>query len=240
MEVAGELSTRLVETVERSLDDGGAWKTLLQADARAVLATTELASTVDAVLDAMWRRYAELEATVPLQPSLGAVFTTHLAAATLALHEALLEYGLTSDASYEVIYEIGWRIYAKMAVPPALLARALTRDPLKRMQLATDIFRFFPFGAPGYTWRDAPAAANVVAFDCTRCPVAEFFASHDASELCVRTFCKLDFPLAERWGGRLVRTGTISAGASHCDFRWHVEPPSLVQLRTGAKPRGPR
>ncbi len=124
-----------------------------------------------------------------------------------------------------------------MAEPPALLARMLTRDPRKRMQLATDLFRTFPFGAPGYGWRDAPAAASVVAFDCTRCPVAEYFARHDASELCVRTWCELDFPLAEKWGGRLVRGGTIASGATHCDFRWHVAPAPLVQLRARA-PQG--
>ena len=53
-------------------------------------------------------------------------------------------------------------------------------------------------------------------------PVAEFFAQHDASELCVNTWCNLDFPLAEKWGGRLSRTGTIAMGKERCDFRWRA------------------
>ena len=44
----------------------------------------------------------------------------------------------------------------------------------------------------------------VVAFDCLRCPVAEYFASHNLSELCVKTFCNPDFPLAEQWGAKWV------------------------------------
>jgi ubiquinone biosynthesis protein len=110
----------------------------------------------------------------------------------------------------------------QMGEPPLLLAGAFTRDPRKRLRLATDLFRFFPFGAPGYQWRDVSGVEGEVAFDCTRCPVAELFARHNASELCVRTWCELDFPLAEKWGGRLERTGTIAMGKERCDFRWLV------------------
>lgn len=230
VEIAGELREQLGDALRRSLDRGGLWKTLLEANARAVLATTAVAGAVDTILTEAWGRYYELEPTLPIEPTLGAVFTTHLAAATLATHETLLRHGIAEDESYRLIHEIGWRLYTQMGESPLLLAGAFTREPSKRLRLATDLFRTFPFGSPGYGWRDVPSAKGV-AFDCTRCPVAEFFANHNASELCVRTWCQLDFPLAEKWGGHLVRNGTISAGASHCDFRWHVEPP-LVELRT--------
>jgi ubiquinone biosynthesis protein len=206
-----------------SLDRGGLWKTLLEADARAVLGATSLASTVDAVLAEAWDRYYEFEPSVPIERTLGAVFTTHLAALTLALYETLRRHGITAEESYRLIHNIGWRFYTQIGEPPLLLAGAFTRDPNKRLRLATDLFRLFPFGSPGYGWRDVPSAEDVVAFDCTRCPVAEFFAKHHASELCVQTWCNLDFPLAEQWGGRLERTGTIAMGAQRCDFRWHVK-----------------
>ena len=67
------------------------------------------------------------------------------------------------------------------------------------------------------------SADGSVAFDCTKCPVAEFFGQPDASELCVQTFCRLDFPLAEKWGGKLKRNGTIASGAPVCDFRWEPQ-----------------
>ena len=157
---------------------------------------------------------------MPIQPTLGAVFTTHLAAATLALHETLLRHGMSPIESHRSIYDIGWRIYVQMGETPLLIASAVTRDPHKRLKLATDLFRTFPFGAPSYQWRDVMSADGSVAFDCTKCPVAEFFGRHDASELCVQTFCRLDFPLAEKWGGKLQRSGTIASGAPVCDFRW--------------------
>ena len=85
-----------------------------------------------------------------------------------------------------------------------------------------DLFRAFPFGEPGYIWQDVDDAPTTVGFDCLRCPVAEFFARHEEAELCVQTWCNLDFPLAEQWGGRLERASTIAAGADRCDFRWRV------------------
>jgi ubiquinone biosynthesis protein len=223
VEVAGELLDQLDGAVKRSLGGGGLWKTLLEADARAVLGVTSLAVTVDAILTESWDRYYELEPALPIERTLGAVFTTHLAALTLAMHETLLRHGFAAEESYRLIHDIGWKFYTQMGEPPLLFAAAFTRDPKKRLRLATDLFRLFPFGSPGYAWRDVSSTEEVVAFDCTRCPVAEFFARHRASELCVQTWCNLDFPLAQKWGGRLERTGTIAMGADHCDFRWHIE-----------------
>lgn len=70
----------------------------------------------------------------------------------------------------------------------------------KRLRIATDLFRSFPFGEPGYLWEDVEGPSYVIGFDCVRCLVAEFFDRHDESELCVNTWCNLDFPLAEKSG----------------------------------------
>jgi ubiquinone biosynthesis protein len=222
VEVAGQLGEQLGDAVRRSLEHGGLWKALLEADARSVLRASALSDEADSVLAQMWDRYYELEPTLPVERTLGSVFTTHLAALTLAMHERLLGSGVAAEESYRLIHDIGWRFYTHMGEAPLLLAGAFTREPRKRLRLATDLFRIFPFGSPGYGWRDVPSADDVVAFDCTRCPVAEFFAKHDASHLCVKTWCNLDFPLTEKWGGRLERTGTIAMGEDHCDFRWHL------------------
>jgi L-2-amino-thiazoline-4-carboxylic acid hydrolase len=136
------------------------------------------------------------------------------------MHETLVGHGVDSKESYRLIHDIAWSVYRQMAEPPLLIASAFTRDPRKRLKLATDMFRGFPFGSPSYEWRDVESADGAVAFDCVKCPVAEFFAGRGASELCVATFCRLDFPLAETWGGQLERTGTIASGADRCDFRW--------------------
>lgn len=220
VELFDELRGRFGDVLQDSLEHGGLWQTLVEPHARAALSATRLGATIDEILKQAWLRYYEVEPSVAIQPTLGAVFTTHLAAATLALHETLLRHGITTAESHRLIYDIGWRIYVQMGETPLLIASAVTRDPHKRLRLATDLFRTFPFGAPSYQWRDVMSGDGSIAFDCTKCPVAEFFGQHDASELCVQTFCRLDFPLAEKWGGRLKRNGTIASGAPVCDFRW--------------------
>ncbi|HUG25406.1 AarF/UbiB family protein [Piscinibacter sp.] len=221
VDVFGELRDRLGSTVRGALEGGGFWQALVEPHAELVLKTTPSDVLVSDLLKQTWDRYYELEPGVVLQPTLGAVFSTHAAALILAMHETLLRHGVSAADSYRAIYDIGWGVYRQMAEPPLLIASAFTRDPRKRLKLATDLFRSFPFGSPSYKWRDAPSSDGAIAFDCLKCPVAEFFASHDASELCVQTFCRLDFPLAETWGGQLERSGTIASGAEVCDFRWY-------------------
>ena len=221
VDVFGELRDRLGSTVRGALEGGGFWQTLVEPHAEVALKTTPLDVSVSDLLKQIWDRYYELEPTVVLQPTLGAVFSTHAAALTLAMHETLLRHGVSAADSYRAIYDIGWSVYRQMAEPPLLVASAFTRDPRKRLKLATDLFRSFPFGSPSYQWRDVASPDGAIAFDCIKCPVAEFFATHDASELCVQTFCRLDFPLAQTWGGQLERSGTIASGAPRCDFRWY-------------------
>jgi ubiquinone biosynthesis protein len=224
--VFGELRDRLESTVRGALEGGGFWRALVERHAEVVLKTTPLAAPVSDLMKQTWDRYYEIEPTVAIQPTLGAVFSTHAAALILAMHETLLRHGVAAAESHRLIYDIGWNIYRQMAEPPLLIASAFTRDPRKRLKLATDLFRSFPFGSPSYEWRDVVSPDGAIAFDCMKCPVSEFFANHNASELCVQTFCRLDFPLAETWGGQLERSGTIASGAERCDFRWYPRRPT--------------
>jgi len=220
-QVFDEFRDRLENAIQQSLEHGGLWRALLESHARSVLKTTRLAEMIEDVLTQTWKRYYELEPSIDIQPTVGAVFTTHVAAVILALHETLVRHGLSPEESYRLIYQVGWQFYTQMGEPPLLAASAFTRDHRKRLRLATDLFRLFPFGPPSYEWRDIPTSDGSIAFDCVKCPMAAFFAKHGASELCVQTACKLDFPLAEKWGGHLERSGTLASGASRCDFRWY-------------------
>jgi ubiquinone biosynthesis protein len=227
VELFKDLRGRLDGALQRSLESGGLWQMLLEPHAEAVLKSIQLDQPVADILSQTWERYYDLEPSIAIQPTLGAVFTTHLAAATLAMHEVLLRHGVSATESHRLIYDIGWRLYVQMGEPPMLMASAFTRDPHKRLKLATDLFRAFPFGPPSYGWTDVPSADGAIAFDCTKCPVAEFFDAHNNSELCVQTWCRLDFPLAEKWGGQLQRSGTIASGAARCDFRWRPLDPNI-------------
>jgi hypothetical protein len=61
--------------------------------------------------------------------------------------------------------------------------------------------------------------------------------ANDAADLCIGTWCNLDFPLAEMWGGRLERRGTLAAGAPVCDFRFVAAPNRRVREHELTTPR---
>lgn len=222
-EVLAQSRAGLGALLRSELNHAALWRVLVVPHARVVLADVFPGASLDAVLDDTWSRYYELERHESMQPNVGAIFSTHLAVATLAMHQTLLRHGVDPSRSHALLHEIGWRFYTRMGRIPELLASAFTRDPAKRLEFGTRLFRTFPFGSPGYGWRDVPTPDGSVAFDCTKCPVAEYFGRHDASKLCVNTWCKLDFPLAAQWGGRLERTGTLAGGANCCDFRWYAD-----------------
>ena len=76
----------------------------------------------------------------------------------------------------------------------------------------------FPFNDPGYRI-ETVSRERGTAFDVVYCPVASFFRDRGAADLCVASWCNLDFALAELTQQKLVRTKTIVEGADRCDFR---------------------
>jgi ubiquinone biosynthesis protein len=176
------------------------------------------------VLQENWRIYDQLVTSIPKEPTWGGHLMVRLAACAISLDRAPLQMSVPGAETARLVSAAAWLVYQKMALPPRILASLLTCNPLPRLKTATDLFRQFPFGPPSYQMEDVPAEAGVVAFDVLHCPVAEFFRREGQPELCVSTFCQLDFPLARAWGGTLERTSTIAAGAVRCDFRWRVPP----------------
>ncbi|HEV2741407.1 MAG TPA: AarF/UbiB family protein [Candidatus Elarobacter sp.] len=201
--------------------DIATFRALIDSTARPVL-SLRYGVDASAVLDRIWTRAEERWAAVPPQSSLGATFTVHLAAVTAAAYETFMAEGVTSEKATLTVYDVAWAVYQKMGSAAWSLSAVAGKDDADRMRVATVAFRTFPFSAPSYEWKDVASAAGTVGFDCLRCPVAEYFKTQQLSELCVRTWCALDFPLAEKiWHAKLERSGSIAGGASRCDFRWH-------------------
>lgn len=179
-----------------------------------------------AILDEIWTNATDRWTTLASQTTLGATITVRLASLTAAAYETLLARHPSVREATETVYDIAWAIYQKMGGAAWAASGVLSTDRAERLRLATVAFRTFPFSAPSYEWKPVPSPAGVVGFDCLRCPVAEYFQSQNLSELCVSTWCALDFALAENvWNARLVRSGSIAGGATHCDFRWHADEP---------------
>ncbi len=177
---------------------------------------------VDDILESTWATYGERAPSVPAPATIGARVMVQLSALTIAMYEALLAAGQSADGATALIYDTAWLVYTKMGAVPWAMAGIVSGDGYEKLRFATAAFRHFPFDSPSYVWQDVEAEPGVVAFNCLKCPVAEHFRAHNLSELCVNTWCKLDYPLARQWGSELTRTRTLATGAALCDFRWQA------------------
>lgn len=215
-----DILSAIAEKMKNAHDSSALPHSLIDPFARTILSEHHTEEDVQTILDDAWARYRNIEPGIPILSKPGPTINLRLAAATLAMYEALRFAGHSHGESLSIFRRISWAIYDKMGDLPLMIASAITSDPHGRMELATQMFRRFPFSSPDYVMVDVPSGENVVGFDVIKCPIAEFFKSRGMGELCRETWCELDFPLAEKWGGTLDRTATIAEGASSCDFRW--------------------
>jgi len=176
---------------------------------------------VDRLLVAAWANFDRLAPDVPRGSTLGSRQNLLLACLTLSMLEALTAEGVERDYAIELVGDTCWKIYAQWGQVPRQLTRLLSRDPVKRMRGSVEMFLRYPFNRPGYRRADVPEPRGR-GFDILHCPIAEYLAAHDASDLTVATWCNLDFQLARMWGGELERHGTIAGGADRCDFRFRA------------------
>jgi hypothetical protein len=145
-----------------------------------------------------------------------------LGCVTISYFKALTADGVERAYAIELIGDAAWKVYANWARLPRLLARAQSRDPAVQMRQSVNAFLRFPFTPPGYRF-DRFDTPQGVSLDMLRCPIASFFSQQGAADLCVGTWCNLDFALAETWGGQLERTTTLAAGDGRCDFRFSAK-----------------
>jgi ubiquinone biosynthesis protein len=180
---------------------------------------------VDRAVDAAWANFARLSPCLPREPTIGSRQNVALACLTLAMLQALLAEGIEREYAIELIGDACWKVYKQWGQIARLIAWLITRDSAKRMRISVNMFLSYPFNRPGYRYADVPEPRGR-ALDMWRCPVAEYLASENAADLCVATWCNLDYPLARMWGGQLERQGTLAGGAKLCDFRFCAGPTS--------------
>lgn len=213
--VLGAVARRVL--VERMVGEPGRRRTLSPSE-------------VDGILRRLWAIFDEVAPGIPWEPTFGARMNVALAGVTIAAHRALGEAEIVDPEASDLIREMAWCVYRVWGLVPGALARLITRDPVRRLRVGTRLFRRFPFNPPGYRMEDLPAK-GVVVFSVYRCPVADYLRTQGLSELCVRTWCALDEPLAEMWGATLERQGTLAGGAARCDFTWRPRPERLDRRR---------
>jgi hypothetical protein len=191
-------------------------------------------SDVARILRRTWRFFDSMVDDVPAEQVLGARINVGLACATIAAYKALLAEGIDRDEARRLVADVVWAIYEKMGRAAWTLSGAFAKPLAERLLVSTRIARRFPFGPPSYLMEDVGDEA-AVAFDVLRCPIAEYFAANGLPELCVDAWCNQDYALAEMWGSKLQRSGTLAGGSDRCDFRWL--PAKQARTRTDASRR---
>ena len=176
---------------------------------------------VDRLLAAAWANFDRLSPHLPRESTLGSRQNVILACLTLSMLQAFTADGIDREYAIELIGDACWKVYAQWGQIPRLVTRPVSRDPARRMRLSVEMFLRYPFNRPGYRYTDAPEPRGR-GLDMLRCPVADYLAAHDASDLTVTAWCNLDYQLARMWGGELERHGTLAGGASRCDFRFRA------------------
>lgn len=79
--------------------------------------------------------------------------------ATKSLRQDLLTQ---VEAGHAIVFRIGWPIYEFMCEIPLMQAKTLTKNPQKKMRIATDMFRQFPFRSPEFGWRDVDPGVDAL------------------------------------------------------------------------------
>ena len=197
-------------------------KPFINTSARRVLTPRFTADIANAMLKNAWQEYHILRKEPPQEQNFGARIMVGLAVISEMVYRQLAGKVKEREA-YRLFNEIAWDIYSKMGRAAYWFTGLMTKDGYKRLLKATRVFRAFPFSSPSYWWYDLPAEPGIVAFNCERCPVANYFKMRGNAALGKNTWCQLDYDLAKLWGGNLSLTNTIAGGAEVCDFRWKVQ-----------------
>jgi hypothetical protein len=175
---------------------------------------------IDRVVSQAWVEFGDLSKDLPSQPTAGSRLNIRLACLTLAFFRALIEYGVARAYAIELTADLTWSFYRKWGALRRFLRRGNPLGNFEGLSPGYVVPLPFPFNPPGYAAHWSPTPEAPIGFDVVQCPVSELFRSHNAADLCVGSWCNLDYPLGEALGLKLTREKTLVEGSDRCTFRW--------------------
>jgi hypothetical protein len=190
------------------------------------------------ILRKTWQGYGALApgAHVERLKTLGNRQNVLLGVLTLAAYRALLAEGVQERYATELLTDLVWKVYERWVAPLRMVARRVTDDPQQQMNLMLRMFLRYPFSRPGYDWQARPEP-DAFALDIYRCPVYDYLKSQGADQFMLRSWCTLDFALAQvmTTGGHYQRLHTLAAGDKLCDMKWFAtRKPEAANDQSGA------
>jgi ubiquinone biosynthesis protein len=173
------------------------------------------------ILAKSWEIYLTEALSLPQQPRMRLTLIMNFACLTLSAYQTLVGFGIEKDYAIELIYELVWDVTSRSASSANRLTKSIYQDTMRRLEVLVDLVMRVVFCEPAYQTNKGELQDGFFMDVCT-CPVADYMISNQASDLCVNTWCAVDFGLVDIIGGRLERSGTRAMGKEKCDFRFHV------------------
>lgn len=200
-------------------------------------------SDIDRITKKSWERFETIigeQEPGPL-PNWGNRHNVYLAVLTIAVYQALREFGIEKKYAIELVSDAGWKLYSRFISLPRFVARLLAGDPQKQIALMLRTLMIFPFRAPGRPGYEVMAweEDNRYGTFWTYCPPLKYVRDYvenrgDSGELELfqKTWCKYDWAFAslmmektEGAGGHYERFRTMSEGDDLCDMFWYARIP---------------
>ena len=174
---------------------------------------------IHSILESTWSIYHKRVGQMPRQANLGNWLVMHFAFLTLSAYQAMRDFGLTEETAVELIQDLTWQITSTWTRRAKRVSAPFFRSRLEQVKYFVVWIMKTLFSTPAYRFKMGEMD-NGFYLDVLQCPVAELMKSKGVPDLCIQSWCGVDFGLVEILGGELARTGTLAMGKEKCDFRF--------------------
>jgi ubiquinone biosynthesis protein len=175
---------------------------------------------VQNILAQAWEIYLTSAPSLPRQPRVRLWAVMNFACLTLSAYRAMLAFGIEKEYAIQLIYDLVWDVTSRSVRTANQFTTLFVQDNMRRMKILVDQVMKVLFSKPAYQTTNGKLEDGFF-MDVHTCPVADYMITNQAADLCVNTWCAVDFGLVDIIGGRLERSGTRSTGEEKCDFRFY-------------------
>lgn len=154
-------------------------------------------TTAHQILWHSWDAFGQIARRIPARRPPAARLELSFAAASAALHRALISIGIEESHATTLVAEIATRSYRKLSRIPWWLARLVTMEAVPRLSVATRLFGWLSDGS-SYARRENVPENGSVTMDVHRCAALDLYHDLGIPHLSRPLVCDLELAVAER------------------------------------------
>lgn len=163
-----------------------------------------------------WDAFGPIVARVPVRRPPGTRIMLSLAAASAALHCAMMRSGAEESHATAVVAEIGRRCYRNLSRIPWWLGRLLTLDSIARLSVASRLSHLFGLVGPAYSLRTVSPSDGSLTLEIHRCSGLQLYRELGIAHLARPLVCDVESAIADEWQATMTRTHALSEGHAVC------------------------